>query len=303
VRLSGVLSRWPGRVIVTVVAAAFCAGVGVIVADTARSAPEFRAQPPAPVVRVDPVPAQRAAILAALAVGPKSGSTGVGLDAAVLVHAGSGYLDSVHVTSEAGVPVAGTFVSVGNTWRSLGPLAPGTTYRTTALVTGWSGVKAQSVSTFRTLTPVGSVGATVFPGNGLTVGVAQPIVIRFDHFITDPAARAAVLSHFVVRASRPVAGGWHWFSNNELHFRPQNFWPAAELVTLTSDLYGWNAGNGLWGAGQPGTHFTIGCATPTVRPFPGNTVARTLPTGVSVRNVDTDCAFTPDHPVTSAVVR
>ena len=259
-RRSGMLSRWPGRAFVTIVAGAFCAGVGVIVADTARSAPESRPDPPAAGVHTDPRPAERAATLATLAVFPDAGATGVGLDAAVLVHAGSGYLESVRVAPATGAPVEGTFASAGNTWRSEGPLAPGTVYRITSVVTGYSGVTARSVSTFRTLTPLGNVGATVFPGRGLSVGVAQPIVIRFDHFVTDAAARAAVLSHFAVTESRPVAGGWHWFSNNELHFRPQRFWPTGEQITLTSDLNGWNAGNGLWGSGQPGTQFTIGHA-------------------------------------------
>jgi len=57
-----------------------------------------------------------------------------------------------------------------------------------------------------------------------------------------------------------VPGGWHWFSNHELHFRPQSFWPAGEKVTVVSDLGGWSAGNGLWGDGTNLTQFTVGNA-------------------------------------------
>ena len=50
--------------------------------------------------------------------------------------------------------------------------------------------------------------------------------------------------------SKPVPGGWHWFSADELHFRPEAFWPAGEQITVTADLDGWNAANGRWGSGQ-----------------------------------------------------
>ena len=109
------------------------------------------------------------------------------------------------------------------------------------------------------LSPVASVTATVFP-DSLTVGVAQPIVIRFNHFVANAAARAAVLQRFTVTESRPIPGGWHWFSNRELHLRPQVFWPVGEKVTVTSDLNGWNAGDGMWGEGTVHAQFTIGDA-------------------------------------------
>jgi lipoprotein-anchoring transpeptidase ErfK/SrfK len=63
-----------------------------------------------------------------------------------------------------------------------------------------------------------------------------------------------------VTESRPVPGGWHWFSNRELHLRPQAFWPTGEKITVASDLTGWNAGDGMWGEGTANALFTIGDA-------------------------------------------
>lgn len=259
-RCSRMWSHWSGRVIAAILAAAFCAGIALTVADAARSAPSPRANRRVAATRPDPVPAQRAALAAAVMVAPKSGAIDVALDAPVVVVAGAGRLTAVRVTNANGIPVTGTFASPGKRWRSSGPLAAGNVYRVAATVEGSSGVKATSTSTFRSLTPFANVDATVFPGDGLTVGIAQPIVIRFNHFIDDAAARAAVLDHFIITESRPVPGGWHWFSANELHFRPETFWPAGEKVTLTADLSGWNAGSGLWGHGVLLTHFTIGDA-------------------------------------------
>ena len=51
-----------------------------------------------------------------------------------------------------------------------------------------------------------------------------------------------------------MLGGWHWFSNNELHFRPESYWPAKEQVTVSWDLSGWNAGDGMWGDGTGLAH-------------------------------------------------
>ena len=42
-----------------------------------------------------------------------------------------------------------------------------------------------------------------------------------------------MLKHLTVKRSRPVVGGWHWFSNRELHFRPQKFWPKGTRLDVT----------------------------------------------------------------------
>jgi lipoprotein-anchoring transpeptidase ErfK/SrfK len=251
-------SRWSGGVITAMVAIALCAGLGVTVADAARSSPPRVDRHPTgpPVV---PGRTLRAVLTRAVSFDPKPGAVDVAPDARVVVNADAGRLTAVRVTTTENWPLFGTLSSSGRQWQSNGPLVPGTSYRVTATVSGSAGVTALSTSTFRTLTPVASVTATVFP-DGLTVGVAQPIVIRFDHYIADAAARAAVLQRFTVTESRPVPGGWHWFSNRELHLRPQVFWPVGEKITVASDLNGWNAGNGMWGAGTSRAQFTIGNA-------------------------------------------
>jgi lipoprotein-anchoring transpeptidase ErfK/SrfK len=60
--------------------------------------------------------------------------------------------------------------------------------------------------------------------------------------------------------SRPVPGGWYWFSDDELHFRPASFWPTGERVAVKADLDGWDAASGRWGSGQISDTFTIGAS-------------------------------------------
>ncbi len=247
-------SQWSGGVIATLVACAFCAGIAVAYAHSARSQP-FPARQSAQVTHS--APSERASLTSAISFSPKPGSTGVPLDTRVAVNGGSGQLVSVEVTTATGAPVAGALALSGTAWRSSGVLTPGTDYRVSATSSGPTGVRATATSAFRTLVPDSTVTDTVFPNN-LTVGVAQPVVVRFNHYIDNAFARVSVLSHFTITESKPVAGGWHWFSNNELHFRPKSFWPVGEKLTVASDLEGWNVGGGRWGTGTVTANITIG---------------------------------------------
>ena len=62
---------------------------------------------------------------------------------------------------------------------------------------------AEASATFQTLAPSATVSVSVFPNSGLTLGVGQPIDIRFSEDITSPAARASLLNHLSVTESDP----------------------------------------------------------------------------------------------------
>ena len=125
------------------------------------------------------------------------------------------------MTSANGDVIPGERSSSGDRWQSTGWLAYGTVYRVTAAVSGARQVQTESTVTFRTLAPAATVDAAVFPNSGLTLGVGQPVAFRLSQEVFDAAARASLISHLSVTASPPVHGGWHWFSNRELHFRPR----------------------------------------------------------------------------------
>lgn len=254
-------THWSGGVTAIVVACALCAGIGVTVAaarsssSSSASASKSSSTP----TTVDRARAARAGLVSSVTFTPQAGSTDVALDTPVAVQTRTGRFASVRVVSSTGVPIPGAMTRSRTAWRSNEPLLAGTAYRMIATLTG-DGVTAQSGATFRTLTPTGTVTDTLFPGPGLEVGVAQPVVIRFNHDINNPLSRAAAYAHFTITESKPVPGGWFWFSNHELHFRPKSFWPSGEKVTVVSDLAGWSAGDGLWGDGTNLTQFTTGDA-------------------------------------------
>lgn len=204
------------------------------------------------------VVAEQDQLLSALTISPAAGASAVPLNSQVTVTSRLGTLTSVSV-SAPGAKVGGHLSSNGLKWVSDSPLQASSTYRVTVKLSGLD-TTAQKATTFTTLTPVAQVTASVWPSDGLEVGVGQPVVVTFDHYIDSLAAQKAVESHFTIAMSKPVPGGWYWFSQDELHFRPKNFWPAGEQVQVSANLNGWNAGEGRWGAGQLSDSFSIGDA-------------------------------------------
>jgi lipoprotein-anchoring transpeptidase ErfK/SrfK len=234
-----------------------CAGIGVTVAGATRSSSkETRSTP----TTVDDTPAARAAVIAAAHFVPANGAVDVPLDAVVgvLIDSRAGYVRDVKVTDNVGGVLAGVRESV-RAWHSTGTLQPGRTYTMLTTFGAGANVIAHATTTFTTMNPTAHVTATLWP-DGLEVGVAQPVVVKFSQPITDPKVQAAVLSHFTVTTKPHVTGGWKWFSDKELHFRPKNFWPSGTSVDVVSNLEGWNAGNGMWGTGSVHIHFTVGAA-------------------------------------------
>jgi lipoprotein-anchoring transpeptidase ErfK/SrfK len=207
-----------------------------------------------------PLALVQAQLAAAISVSPVSGTTGVALNQHVTVSTASGSLLSVQVANAAGVGVSGVLAPSRLQWRSDVPLQPTSTYRVVATVSRPDGITAERVSTFSTLTPTYQVGASVFPSNGMTVGVGQPIVFNFDHYVRTAAGKAAAISHIYLSMSKPVPGAWAWFSMDELHFRPKTYWPPGEKINVQANFDGWDAGLGRWGHGQINATFSIGDA-------------------------------------------
>jgi lipoprotein-anchoring transpeptidase ErfK/SrfK len=188
---------------------------------------------------------------------PGPGTTNVPLETSVVVHVTDAHLDAVAATGLDGQPLTGVTEPDGLTWRSTGRLTPQTTFAVTADATSTAGHQLHQVVTFTTVPPTAVLSPTITPSDGLAVGVGQPIVVHFDRPVAD---QQAVLQRLAVQMSTPVTGGWHWFNNQEIHFRPQAYWPTGEQVTVTANLAGYDNGNGVWGDGSHTTHFTVGDA-------------------------------------------
>lgn len=233
----------------------------------ARDAPGAR---PTPVARSADEVARRA-LLGAVSLDPIDGAVEVTPDAPVSVHTTSGRLSAVTLSAGSNPPMAGTFSADGRSWLAETTLRGSASYHWTVEVTAPSGMVGAITGSFDTLAVTATTTATVSPDDGSTVGVGQTVVVLFDRSV--PAERkASVLSHLSVVESVPVPGGWSWFSERELHFRPQAYWPSGEQVTVTSNLEGWSAGDGNWGSGRVQVHFKVGATHISVADLAANTL-------------------------------
>jgi lipoprotein-anchoring transpeptidase ErfK/SrfK len=190
-----------------------------------------------------------------LTVTPRNKATRVALDAEARVVADSGRLRAVQVTGAGGKRLEGELADDGRSWASSGALAPATRYRVVAEAVDDAGTPTRRQSSFTTLAPRAELRAAIMPLDGETVGVGLPIGVWFSAPVAD---RAAVERRLEVSSTKPVTGAWHWFADNEVHYRPKAYWPSGSKVTLRARLAGTDAGRGVWGVADRTIRFTIG---------------------------------------------
>jgi lipoprotein-anchoring transpeptidase ErfK/SrfK len=157
--------------------------------------------------------------------------------------------------SSAGNPVTGTLASGDKTWHSQWTLGVAQTYTVTATGTDGSGHKITTTSTFRTLSPSQTFQTEIFEGSGETYGVGMPIMLTFSQPITD---KAAVERSLELTTSKPVVGAWYWDGNEQVDFRPRDYWPADTTVSLDGHLDGVEGAPGVYATADLTQTFDIG---------------------------------------------
>lgn len=186
---------------------------------------------------------------------PASSSTDVGVDQPVTVTATDGTLTAVTLTDGKGHPVDGALSDDKLTWTSAGPLRVAQHYRLIATAVDKDGVGTERSGFFATVAPRKVIETSISPLSGQDVGVGMPIIVRFNTEIRD---RAAVEQALVVTSRKPIEGAWSWVSDTEVHYRPTEFWPAYDDITLDVNLKGVDAGKGVWGMANRTVKFTTG---------------------------------------------
>jgi lipoprotein-anchoring transpeptidase ErfK/SrfK len=182
----------------------------------------------------------------------------------IAVGVDGGTLDSVSLVGPDGAPVPGTFDDAKKVWKNTAPLGYGASYAIAANSTGEDGKPVTETRTFSTLKP----GKYTIPYlvayrnsgpslDGGTFGVGQPIVIQFDEPIPDRAAAERMLT---VTTNPPTVGAWHWINDDEVHWRPKEYWAAGTQVNVAARLFGVDLGNGLYSEKDQFASFTIGAS-------------------------------------------
>ncbi|NJC84627.1 L,D-transpeptidase [Planosporangium mesophilum] len=198
-----------------------------------------------------------------LVFAPGPDTNGVAVTDPVTVTTASATLDRVTLTDPDGRKVAGELDAGRRRWRAIGRLGYHKRYALTAVVHDPGGRRATRTSTFTTLKPANLTLAYLRASSlraledRRTYGVGQPVVVWFDEKIPDRAAAERALQ--VVTEPR-LDGAWHWFSDQELHWRPPTYYPPGTRVTVNANLYGAHLGRGLYGQDNASASFTVGPA-------------------------------------------
>ncbi len=197
----------------------------------------------------------RAALLASeLRITPSNGSRDADPSAGITVTATKGKVTGVTVSASGG-PVTGTLTQGGKTWHSQWTLEVAQTYTVTATGTNGSGQKITTTSTFRTLSPSQTFQTEIFEGYGQTYGVGMPIMLTFSRPITN---KAAVERSLELTTSKPVIGAWYWDGDEQVDFRPRDYWPADTTVSFDGHLDGVEGAPGVYATADLTQTFDIG---------------------------------------------
>ena len=195
----------------------------------------------------------------------KNGATGVKVDTLISISASAGTLTKVKLSyankdnrgrTQRGT-VSGTMSKDRTKWTANERLDPATAYK--LISAGKNTVnQAKTVATsFRTqnLTLAQQTYPQIYPLKGSHVGVGMPVVLTFDVPVRN---KKAFEENLHVKSSPAQAGTWHWYSSKEVRYRPQKYWKPGTKITVTANLNGVNAGNGIYGQNSTKTNFTVG---------------------------------------------
>ncbi len=197
---------------------------------------------------------------AGMSVTPDDKATDVPVSAEIGVRGGK--VTGVTLTDAGGKAVTGELREDGTSWVPASPLAYTTEYKLSVDATSDSGKKAKLAGAFTTMQRPGNrMEAHVFMADNATYGQAMPIVVEFKQGGVSGADRAAVERRLFVRSNPPQPGSWHWDSDIQIEYRPQEYWQPGTQLSVRLGLGGLPVGKGRYGQ----TDITIQAAIDTVR--------------------------------------
>lgn len=186
---------------------------------------------------------------------PKDGADSVATNGALKISAEQGKLATVKVSDPKGAEVTGKIAADGTSWEPDRHLASATKYQVHAVAKDAKGRESAKDTTFTTLVPKNTFIGQYTPEDGSTVGVGMPVSIHFTRGITDPESVEKAIE---VTAEPAVEIEGHWFGNDRLDFRPEDYWAAGTKVTVKLNLDGVEGRPGVYGKQAKTVSFTVG---------------------------------------------
>jgi len=192
---------------------------------------------------------------ASITITPKDNSNNASILNSGLVQVSGGKLVSVSMTTASGTKIVGTLSSDGTSWKPNSQLDRATRYvvQATAKDSGNQSVVAKA--SFTTVSQADSFIGYYTPDNGTTVGVGMPVSFNFDKPVTN---KKAVQQALTVTSSSGQEIVGHWFSEQRLDFRPEQYWTPNSTVTVKIALDGVEGASGIFGVQSKTVSFKVG---------------------------------------------
>lgn len=181
-------------------------------------------------------------------------AVGIQPGAPITVQASEGALTNVRIDKADGTPLRGSLSEDATRWTSAEPLGYARNYTVQADAKGIGGTSTKRVS-FTTRAPANLTQAYLTPSNGETVGVGQPVAVKFDEPIAD---RKAAQRAITITTTPQVEGAFYWISDTEVRWRPKDYWKPGTKVSVAVNTYGIDLGDGVFGQENLKSNFTIG---------------------------------------------
>jgi lipoprotein-anchoring transpeptidase ErfK/SrfK len=215
-------------------------------------------------------------------IAPKDGATEVATTGTLKVAVSGGKLATVVVKDDKGTTVPGEISADGLGWTPTGHLDTATGYTVDASAKDAEGRESDKHAGFTTVTPKDTFVGFFTPEDGSTVGVGMEVLLSFNRPISD---KKAVEQGVTVTASPAVPVAAHWYGDQRLYIRPEQYWAAGTEVTLNLNLNGVEGAPGVYGKQHKKVRFTVGrrqvsivdAAKHTMTVYRGNQVLRTVP--------------------------
>ena len=172
---------------------------------------------------------------------PANGASEVDPSKPVTVTVANGTITSVQLSG--GQVTSGTLSDDKSTWTSNGALSVDTSYQLQIQAADRAGGSVNKTVSFSTLKPTATLGVLeMWPGDGVSVGVGQPVRVQFTNYVPQ-SYRAAVEKACAVTTTPAVPGAWHWVATDTMDWRPEQFWQTGTQVSVAFNLAGVRAGD------------------------------------------------------------
>lgn len=184
----------------------------------------------------------------------KDDAIGIQPGAPITVKSSGGSLTSVTINKADGSALKGDLSPDGTSWTSAEPFGFNKRYTLNAKAAGVGGESISNVS-FTTRAPQNLTQAYLMPQNGETVGIGQPVAVKFDEPITNKKAAQSAIK---ITTEPAVDGAFYWISDQEVRWRPKEYWKTGTKVNVAVNAYGIDLGGGLFGQENQRSSFKIG---------------------------------------------